>query len=176
LAALESSAASTTKVRVEVLLGLWVVVGLIVLFPRRRPAVVDGEDGGGVLFRGRVDESRAQRLSACREARPVRDAARRQCARPLTGRRLPPEALRQQPQTVAARTPRLAVDDAEDDDEEEDDQPDYDSSPGGLDATFVVDAADDPNAAKRFWFEHATGSGKSVAALGFVEASERAAC
>src|SRR3954453_6946369 len=31
--------------------------------------------------------------------------------------------------------------------------------------------ADDPNAAKRFWFEHATGAGKTVAALGFVEAS-----
>ena len=33
------------------------------------------------------------------------------------------------------------------------------------------DLADDPNAAKRFWFEHATGAGKTVAALGFVEAS-----
>ncbi len=32
-------------------------------------------------------------------------------------------------------------------------------------------AADDPNAARRFWFEHATGAGKSVAALGFVEAT-----
>ena len=35
----------------------------------------------------------------------------------------------------------------------------------------VAEAADDPNAAKRFWFEHATGAGKTVAALGFVEAS-----
>ncbi|WP_169738324.1 DEAD/DEAH box helicase [Patulibacter minatonensis] len=35
-----------------------------------------------------------------------------------------------------------------------------------------VDAAvlDDPNAHKRFWFEHATGAGKTVAAMGFVEA------
>ncbi len=31
--------------------------------------------------------------------------------------------------------------------------------------------ADDPNADRRFWFEHATGAGKTVAALGFVEAS-----
>ncbi len=30
---------------------------------------------------------------------------------------------------------------------------------------------EDPNAAKRFWFEHATGAGKTVAALGFVDAS-----
>ncbi|MFN8174925.1 MAG: DEAD/DEAH box helicase family protein [Solirubrobacteraceae bacterium] len=33
------------------------------------------------------------------------------------------------------------------------------------------DVIDDPNAYKRFWFEHATGAGKTVAALGFVEAS-----
>ncbi|HYM56840.1 MAG TPA: DEAD/DEAH box helicase family protein [Solirubrobacteraceae bacterium] len=33
------------------------------------------------------------------------------------------------------------------------------------------EVAEDPNAAKRFWFEHATGAGKTVAALGFVEAS-----
>jgi hypothetical protein len=30
---------------------------------------------------------------------------------------------------------------------------------------------EDPNAHRRFWFEHATGAGKTVAALGFVEAS-----
>ncbi|HKJ35479.1 MAG TPA: DEAD/DEAH box helicase family protein [Solirubrobacterales bacterium] len=33
------------------------------------------------------------------------------------------------------------------------------------------EAADDPNANRRFWFEHATGAGKTVAAVGFVEAS-----
>ena len=32
-------------------------------------------------------------------------------------------------------------------------------------------APNDPGAARRFWFEHATGAGKTVAALGFVEAS-----
>src|SRR3954469_1087757 len=35
----------------------------------------------------------------------------------------------------------------------------------------VAEGVDDPNAHKRFWFEHATGAGKTVAALGFVEAS-----
>ena len=35
----------------------------------------------------------------------------------------------------------------------------------------VGELAEDPNAHKRFWFEHATGAGKTVAALGFVEAS-----
>ena len=32
-------------------------------------------------------------------------------------------------------------------------------------------STEDPGAARRFWFEHATGAGKTVAALGFVEAS-----
>jgi superfamily II DNA or RNA helicase len=38
----------------------------------------------------------------------------------------------------------------------------------------VVDpetTADDPGAARRFWFEHATGAGKTVAAVGFIEAT-----
>lgn len=38
-------------------------------------------------------------------------------------------------------------------------------------AEVEVEQPEDPNAAKRFWFEHATGAGKTVAALGFVEAS-----
>ncbi|MEO8689965.1 MAG: hypothetical protein ABI611_17345, partial [Solirubrobacteraceae bacterium] len=36
------------------------------------------------------------------------------------------------------------------------------------DAEPAGEAVEDPNAAKRFWFEHATGAGKTVAALGFV--------
>src|SRR5215210_4126943 len=39
------------------------------------------------------------------------------------------------------------------------------------DEEALAEAPEDPNAAKRFWFEHATGAGKTVAALGFVEAS-----
>src|SRR5438067_5131800 len=35
----------------------------------------------------------------------------------------------------------------------------------------LSDQPEDPNAARRFWLEHATGAGKTVAALGFVEAS-----
>src|SRR5256885_1058126 len=35
----------------------------------------------------------------------------------------------------------------------------------------LPEAPEDPNAHKRFGFEHATGAGKSVAALGFVEAT-----
>ena len=35
----------------------------------------------------------------------------------------------------------------------------------------LAEQPEDPGAARRFWFEHATGAGKTVAALGFVEAS-----
>jgi ribonuclease E len=36
---------------------------------------------------------------------------------------------------------------------------------------IVEEAPEDPGANRRFWFEHATGSGKTVAAVGFIEAS-----
>lgn len=39
------------------------------------------------------------------------------------------------------------------------------------DADVVAEAPEDPGASRRFWFEHATGAGKTVAAVGFVEAS-----
>jgi len=50
--------------------------------------------------------------------------------------------------------------------ESEDDAVDED-----VDADIDRAAAEDPNAHKRFWFEHATGAGKTVAAMGFVAAS-----
>ncbi|HEV2981372.1 MAG TPA: DEAD/DEAH box helicase family protein [Solirubrobacteraceae bacterium] len=43
---------------------------------------------------------------------------------------------------------------------------------GEDDEDSLAEAPEDPNADKRFWFEHATGAGKTVAALGFVEASQ----
>jgi superfamily II DNA or RNA helicase len=35
----------------------------------------------------------------------------------------------------------------------------------------IEEAPEDPGAERRFWFEHATGAGKTVAAVGFIEAS-----
>jgi ribonuclease E len=45
------------------------------------------------------------------------------------------------------------------------------SDNGVVDEEQLPEQPEDPSAAKRFWFEHATGAGKTVAALGFVEAS-----
>ena len=57
---------------------------------------------------------------------------------------------------------------------EEEDEPEepQDWSDEDLDEDVQLpEQPEDPNAARRFWFEHATGAGKTVAALGFVEAS-----
>jgi ribonuclease E len=59
----------------------------------------------------------------------------------------------------------------DDDDEDEPDEPqDWDEA-STADDDQLPEAPEDPNAGRRFWFEHATGAGKTVAALGFVEAS-----
>jgi ribonuclease E len=75
-------------------------------------------------------------------------------------------------------------DDEEDLDEDEDDEEDAEEVEAESDGEeprdwseddeeeSLADQPEDPNAAKRFWFEHATGAGKTVAALGFVEASQ----
>jgi ribonuclease E len=66
------------------------------------------------------------------------------------------------------------IDEDVDEDEDEDEEPDEEPEEWEHDADVdddIDEAPEDPNAAKRFWFEHATGAGKTVAALGFVEAS-----
>ena len=74
--------------------------------------------------------------------------------------------------------------DEDDEDEDDEDEDEEDESPEAEDEEpqdwqdepdeedgQLAEQPEDPNAAKRFWFEHATGAGKTVAALGFVEAS-----
>jgi ribonuclease E len=60
------------------------------------------------------------------------------------------------------------------DDEElaPDEEPqDWVEQPSEEDEEVVEEAPEDPGAERRFWFEHATGAGKTVAAVGFVEAT-----
>ncbi len=72
--------------------------------------------------------------------------------------------------------PELEEEDEEPELEEETElQADTDEEPRDWaeeDEEILAEQPEDPNAAKRFWFEHATGAGKTVAALGFVEASQ----
>jgi ribonuclease E len=70
----------------------------------------------------------------------------------------------------------VEIEGLDDDEDEEDEQPSEeesydDEADEDVDEDIEEGAADDPNAGKRFWFEHATGAGKTVAAMGFVEAS-----
>ncbi len=81
----------------------------------------------------------------------------------------------EQPQELA-QPPELEPADG---DGQEDDGPEEDEEPRDWtdereldeDVQLSEEEPEDPNAARRFWFEHATGAGKTVAALGFVEAS-----
>src|SRR5690242_16870461 len=51
----------------------------------------------------------------------------------------------------------------------DDEEPlDWDDSAAMDDDGQLAEQPEDPNAHKRFWFEHATGAGKTVAAMGFV--------
>ncbi len=87
---------------------------------------------------------------------------------------------------VAADVAESAIDgkggdeDADEDEEEEpeelapdEEEPqDWEEEPAEEDdEEAVAEAADDPGAARRFWFEHATGAGKTVAAVGFIDAT-----
>ncbi len=78
--------------------------------------------------------------------------------------------------TVAPPPPAAAISDEDDvdldEDEPEDEEPqDWQDDDGELDEDVQIGEPEDPNADRRFWFEHATGAGKTVAALGFVEGS-----
>jgi ribonuclease E len=68
-----------------------------------------------------------------------------------------------------------AADEEEDEPEElaPDEEPqDWEEESPGEDEEAPDEAAvDDPGAARRFWFEHATGAGKTVAAVGFIDAT-----
>jgi ribonuclease E len=75
----------------------------------------------------------------------------------------------------------LGDEDGDEDEEEEleeedeelaaDEEPqDWEEAPS--DEEVVEEAPEDPGAARRFWFEHATGAGKTVAAVGFIEATK----
>jgi ribonuclease E len=48
---------------------------------------------------------------------------------------------------------------------------DWEEVPAEQDEDVVEEAPEDAGAARRFWFEHATGAGKTVAAVGFIEAT-----
>ncbi len=72
----------------------------------------------------------------------------------------------------SAAGPDGAGDLVEDDEVALDEEPqDWVEQASDEDDEVVEEAPEDPGAERRFWFEHATGAGKTVAAVGFVEAT-----
>jgi ribonuclease E len=71
---------------------------------------------------------------------------------------------------AGADTDEEVVEEEEEEATEEEEAEDWDEE-GEVDEDVVEEAPDDPGASRRFWFEHATGAGKTVAAVGFIEAS-----
>jgi ribonuclease E len=60
----------------------------------------------------------------------------------------------------------------EDEEVAADEEPvDWEESRAEDEEESIEEAPEDPGAERRFWFEHATGAGKTVAAVGFIEAS-----
>ncbi|HEY6145463.1 MAG TPA: DEAD/DEAH box helicase family protein, partial [Solirubrobacterales bacterium] len=64
------------------------------------------------------------------------------------------------------------VDEDEDEIDPDEEPQDWEEQPAEEDEEVVEEAPEDPGADRRFWFEHATGAGKTVAAVGFIEATK----
>ncbi|HUB99878.1 MAG TPA: DEAD/DEAH box helicase family protein [Solirubrobacterales bacterium] len=63
------------------------------------------------------------------------------------------------------------LEDEEGEELEADEEPqDWEEALSEEDEDLVEEAPEDPGAERRFWFEHATGAGKTVAAVGFIDA------
>ena len=79
--------------------------------------------------------------------------------------------VRVEEKAVAAGNGEAELDDAEEELALDEEPQDWEEQPAEGDEETIEEAPDDPGAARRFWFEHATGAGKTVAAVGFIDAS-----
>jgi ribonuclease E len=96
-----------------------------------------------------------------------------------------PAAEVEEKEAPAVKVAEKAVGDADGEDELEDDElaaedeelapdeepQDWEEQSAEDDEETIEEAPDDPGAERRFWFEHATGAGKTVAAVGFIDAT-----
>src|SRR3954447_22351682 len=77
-----------------------------------------------------------------------------------------------EPAAEVAAPAEVDGDDEDEDEVDPDEEPqDWEEQPDEEDEEVVEEAPEDPGAERRFWFEHATGAGKTVAAVGFIEAT-----
>jgi ribonuclease E len=139
------------------------LLGLERLLSEEEPHLVDGT----ILSAHQVDALSGTLTALLAEAQRNGNGASSNGAAPAAA---PPEPA---PLASAAIPGEEDPDEELDDGEVEDEEPqDWQDEGDELDEDVQLgEAPDDPNADRRFWFEHATGAGKTVAALGFVEAS-----
>ncbi|HWJ42473.1 MAG TPA: DEAD/DEAH box helicase family protein [Solirubrobacterales bacterium] len=77
-----------------------------------------------------------------------------------------------EPEAAAVEPDEEVGPDDEDEELAPDEEPqDWEEGLAEEDEEVVEEAPEDPGAERRFWFEHATGAGKTVAAVGFIEAT-----
>src|SRR3954471_20439603 len=132
------------------------MLGLERLLSEDEPKLVDGT----VLSAHQVDALSGTLIALLAEAQSANGNSRANGAAPSDVEELP-----------SGEVELEGDEELEDEDEPLDWQDEAPAEEDEGDAGAGEAAADDPNAARRFWFEHATGAGKTVAALGFVEAS-----
>ena len=146
------------------------LLGLERVLSEDEPRLADGT----TLNPHQVDALSGTLTALLAEAQRDGDAPRRRSRRPVLAVDEEPE---DEPSDDGEIDLEVDVDvDLDDDEEESDDAsrrptPTTTTSRPTRSTRTSPTALDDPNAHKRFWFEHATGAGKTVAAMGFVEAS-----
>jgi ribonuclease E len=138
------------------------ILGLERLLAQEEPKLVDGT----TLSAHQVDALSGTLIALTAEVQGTRDgeAAGAAQAKASTGNGAEPDA----PEEL----PSGEVEIEGDEEIAEDEEPlDWDAREEAEEEAAADAVEEDPGAARRFWFEHATGAGKTVAALGFVEAS-----
>ncbi len=137
------------------------LLGLERLLSEDEPHLVDGT----VLSAHQVDALSGTLTALLAEAQRASDSANANGNASANG------AVAIEPELLASSAiPGEEEEDLEEGEPDEEPQ-DWEDERDVDDDVQLAEQPEDPNAARRFWFEHATGAGKTVAALGFVEAS-----
>jgi hypothetical protein len=127
-------------------------------------------DNGDPLSIGQVAAARVNGDSPSAEEKPVAaDDAGAAAGDPEAG--TGPTGDAEASEVEAGEVEAAEVEELDAEVEEDEEPQDWSETPdeeGEIDPALLDD---DPGQARRFWFEHATGAGKTVAAVGFIEAT-----
>ncbi len=159
-AALAELDAGATQPSIEWRRQFALLLGLERLLSEDEPALVDGT----VLSAHQVDALSGTLTALLAEAQRS-TASGNGYGGPNGAAAIEPEQL------ASSAIPGEEEEDLEEGEPDEEPQDWEDDRDVDEDVEQLAEQPEDPNAARRFWFEHATGAGKTVAALGFVEAS-----